>query len=110
MRQSDALAFLPLIKAWGEGKTLQAKNELGVWTNLPLNFGGHAGHALFCLPLEKYRIKPETIKYRRYLAKPLPGRNNYRILTVHPGDDPKEYEEWGIFIRWIDTEWQELEI
>jgi len=56
MKQSEAAAFWPLIKAWSEGKTLQISRggTNGVWDDLDFapNFNS---------PPEAYRIKPEPI-------------------------------------------------
>ena len=52
MKQSEAAAFFPLIKAWSEGKELQMLTD-GVWYK--------ATTPSFVLPPEKYRIKPEPI-------------------------------------------------
>lgn len=59
-----------------------------------------------------YRIKPEVAKYRRYLYKDDLGRPLVYALTP-PRDDPRSVgaiENSQYFIRWIDTEWQELEV
>lgn len=69
MKQSDALVFLPIIKAWGEGK---------------------------------------TIKYRRYLLIQ-DGKPTIHILNENFWK-PEIVNSWVGFVRWIDTEWQELEI
>lgn len=53
MKQSEAAAFLPLIKAWSEGKTLQYFTG-GKWVD--------AIYPSFIWPAaDRYRIKPEPI-------------------------------------------------
>jgi hypothetical protein len=51
MKQSEAAQFLPLLKAWSEGKTLQYKCGCE-W---------YEPHDMldFNLPISQYRIKPE---------------------------------------------------
>lgn len=104
MRQSDALAFLPLIKAWGEGKTIQLISG-GCWTDLKKDLLN------FHYSVNQYRIKPETIKYRKYLARcGWDYELAARVFTVHNDGEVSRIEPHPSFIRWIDTEWQELEI
>lgn len=54
MKQSEAAAFLPLIKAWSEGKTLQVKQIGGTWGDIDFN-------ASLTSSPDTYRIKPEPI-------------------------------------------------
>lgn len=56
MKQSEAAEFLPLLKAWSEGKTLQVKQVGGQWVDLDVDFNA----SLTSSP-ETYRIKPELI-------------------------------------------------
>jgi hypothetical protein len=58
MKQSEAAAFWPLIKAWSEGKVLQMEASDGVWLDRDeLKFDGHPS---------EYRIKPEPREF--YIA------------------------------------------
>jgi hypothetical protein len=52
----------------------------------------------------EYRIKPEVVKYRRWLTT----ENHIRIVNF-----PEEFvafDSIAWFSKWIDTEWQEVEI
>jgi len=51
MKQSEAAAFWPLIKAWSEGKTLQLRRERN-WEDVIMSID-------FCCQPDQYRIKPE---------------------------------------------------
>jgi hypothetical protein len=55
----------------------------------------------------EYRVKPEIIKYRRYIYKKEDG--TCRVFCYMPTDttQPETYKE---FVRWIDTTWQEEEV
>ena len=61
----------------------------------------------------RYRIKPipKTIEYKRFLAS-IPtytSKTCFRVLTYNGGEGPSpEYSSY--FIKWIDTEWQEVEV
>lgn len=56
MKQSEAAAFLPLIKAWSEGKTLQVRTSSNPvrWQDVDRHFDFH-----FQKP-ENYRVKPSS--------------------------------------------------
>jgi hypothetical protein len=54
MKQSEASEFWPLIKAWGEGKTIQ-HNFLNKWEDFIPNSEWHITYS----PPSCYRIKPE---------------------------------------------------
>jgi hypothetical protein len=53
MKQSEAAQFLPLIKAWSEGKTLQLKGTEGGWIDI------NNSEVNFTYPPSEWRIKPE---------------------------------------------------
>jgi len=55
----------------------------------------------------EYRFKPEVVKYRSALFKYKSG------LAVESACDPDMVEIFHTldeFVRWIDTEWQEVEV
>lgn len=60
---------------------------------------------------KKYRIKPKTeiIKYRRYAYK---YNDNFYIWTVNSIGliDIAALEKNPLFIKWLDTDWQEVEV
>jgi len=55
MKQSEAAKFLPLIKAWSEGKTIQSLSPI---TDKWNDFDGEK-HLNFDNKISSYRIKPE---------------------------------------------------
>lgn len=58
----------------------------------------------------EYRFKPEIIRYKRYLIK---DNDEYRVHAVTHNlirYDPSTIINGFEFIKWIDTEWQEVEI
>ena len=89
-------AHYDLIIAWANGADIQIKvvdNFLDI------------SNPDFIENIE-YRIKPETIKYKRYIYK----LGSFHLGTsnfVDPEFNPEAYES---FVRWIDKEWQEIEI
>lgn len=57
---------------------------------------------------QQYRIKPETIKYKRFLCR---LGNSHEVVVVTPdrqATDPRQ--TWGSFVKWIDKDWQEVEV
>jgi hypothetical protein len=56
----------------------------------------------------EYRVKPETVQYRRYLAK-ISG-NTVVGICVCPLQSPERTEQFSTFIRWIDKQWIEEEV
>jgi hypothetical protein len=88
-----------LIKAWADGAAIQRRSYAeGDW------FDAH--HPTWN-PRYEYRVKPITIKYRKFLyrrfGKICVGCHNYSSRLSGP-DTRRE------FIKWIDTEWQEVEV
>ena len=89
-----------VIKAWADGAEIQCKSAGGKWQTL----GTTPYWVLAC----EYRVKPQMVKYRRFLwVSPY----SKQVLTVHEDEQKREPREtWVNFIRWIDTEWQEVEV
>ena len=92
------------IVAWAEGKTIQCwcirDHYWYDWSD--------DGTAPLFLPDRKYRVKPETIRYRTYLLDSLIGEPYVDIVREADNkDDPRE--EWSQFVRWLG-DWQEVEI
>ena len=54
MTRKEAKEFLPIIKAFAEGKEIQYKNYLNGWQDINKNDGLN-----FVMPPTDYRIKPE---------------------------------------------------
>lgn len=102
--------LLPIITAWCDGQQIQWrwKSQQGLsnaWydvdsTTATIAWGSD----------KDYRIKPASIKYRRYLYK-LGGGVCMGSLTDHPDcSKPSQIQQEFYFIKWIDTEWQEYEL
>ena len=55
-----------------------------------------------------YRIKPEMVKSRRYLMHSFGNAPCISITSLE--ERVMDIQKMQAFIRWIDTEWQEVEI
>ena len=91
------------IVAWAEGKTVQ------VWCNVGHYWYDWADNYAPAFDLDnRYRVKPETIRYRVFLLR---WRNSMPSISVVDEQSQKEEprEEWGSFVRWLG-DWQEVEI
>ena len=91
-----------MIIEWAEtGKPVQYKHE-------------DSDHWLDChRPPEwneefQYRFKPEVVKYRAALFSNAAGR--YYTYTVEDEKEARDIENQACFVKWIDTEWQEVEV
>jgi hypothetical protein len=104
MNRADAKLLAPIIAAFGEGKEIQHQSN-GVWLTVT------GPHLAFSAAPSSYRIKPDTVKYRRYMYRGN-GRGRFFIGLLHETDHTTaEFrEKSGDFIRWIDKDWQEAEI
>lgn len=88
MTKKDAHLFLPLVQALADGKTLQAKDITGEWSDL-LNVT-LAGEP------KNYRIKPEPRKWKVWvdshgylqssgnLSKPPAGWTQIEVIEILP--------------------------
>ena len=73
MNKLDAAKFLPILKAYSEGKTIQVfLSHRKAWVD-------NINELSFVLKVDSYRIKPETVKYKRYLMK---GLFNKKMITT----------------------------
>lgn len=95
-----------VIIAWAEGKAIQVWCTVGhywydwAFDNVAPSFT-HDG---------KYRVKPETIRYRTYLIRTISGVSHHHVACVSEAsnkEDPRD--EWAQFVRWLE-DWQEVEI
>lgn len=81
------------IKAWADGATIQYEDVCdGQWYNVPFPEWG---------TLTRYRIKPETVKYRVALFKGFAGHPPYPILSIDGVHDPLCVTSHSSFIRWL---------
>lgn len=101
MNIEETKRAIKVMQAFADGKPTQIKGRHFVdveWADIkPSN------NPLWNWCSWDYRIKPENIKYRRYLRKyyDKPG-----VICIAVGDLGYHENECG-FVRWIDTEWQE---
>ncbi len=92
---------LPFITALVAGQTLQSKvGEF--WRDADPVFG-----LSFNADISNYRIKPATIKSRRYLWQVF--GQPYR-LGIHVEGQTSSPESWNSFVKWIDEDWVEHEL
>lgn len=101
MNRQQAKELLPIIQAFADGKVIQYRPYSDLpWKDMENgNFNDNR---------ENYRIKPETVKYRRYLQR---GNTQLIVSICHAGvSDPYVTEKRGEFVRWIDNDWIEQEI
>ena len=93
-----------VIRAWLDGKTVQACHTHGWMDIVPI--GEYEKMPCFSV-LREYRIKPETTKYRKYIY------NYFGTLSVGLVNEEhqiKATQNSTLFIRWLDSEWQEVEV
>lgn len=93
-----------VIRAWLDGKTIQVYYSDEWLDSQPI-------HGTNCIPLFhpqlQYRIKPTVLKYRKYIYN---NGGRPSITLISPFFSPENIEADPRFIRWIDTEWQEVEV
>ena len=98
-----------VIKAWADGKPIQFTNRFTKgwvdWTEGRPNMQPQFNQDL-------WRVKPNTIKYRRYVAVEEGSIFSVQsYMQLNNEDKPQAYfEQCEDFVRWIDTEWQEVEV
>lgn len=99
------MKHVEIAKAWLDGKCVQVKSSDG-WVDLAPHQERDKMpdfHDFF-----PYRIKPEVVKYRRYLH--YTGKDGGKTISCASEITAGSAEGWIRFIRWIDTEWQEVEV
>lgn len=68
MKRDEALKFLPIIEAWGNGKVIQFRDGNYVWHD------NVSDTLAFCSDCDEYRIKEDKLQ---------PLREVVKILTIH---------------------------
>ena len=94
---------IPLIQAIAQGQVVQCHTPRG-WVDLKPD------QEIMWKEENVYRIKPETLQYRKFLYK---IDNQLYIGICHNvvgALSAQQREEAPFFIKWIDTEWQEIEL
>ena len=106
MNKENAHLFLPIVKALIEGKTIQMFSSLRqVWDDSP--------NVKFSLGADRYRIKPEPekVRSRRFIWRYQSCNGPTPYVGVASDDEGViDAENLDGFVRWIDTDWQEVEL
>jgi hypothetical protein len=95
--------LLPLLTAFAEGKELQFRINGGSW------YPCHQSPDLEADgPIVEYREKPKPVfvHYRNYLISSLSRPVVYSV-NKNAEADPTKYSG---FVRWLDDDWQEVEV
>ena len=98
--------LLPVITALVNGKECQFRNSVREgWQRLTPT------SPIAWYEDVEYRIKPTTVQYRRYFYR-LGNSLCVGSLPNVPDEQqqPKTIEREFWFVKWIDTEWQEIEL
>jgi hypothetical protein len=96
------------IDAFKAGKTIEYRYMLGA-SGVPGPWQTHTSGVCTDVPAFEYRIKPEVVRYRRVVRKHSFGFSYVDTVIDHPQvQQPQSMEESGDFVRWVDTEWQEV--
>ena len=93
---------LDILKAAEEGITIQFEYNPGEWWD--------TAQTTQLYPEKKYRIKPTTVKYKRYLFKNNIGHYSVCTLNFATYNQLEAPNTYPTFVRWIDTDWQEVEV
>lgn len=103
MSKEQTKQAIAVMQGYVEGKTIQYRyDEKQEWKTLSPFSNWNWLEA-------DYRIKPEVVKCRRYLYKN--GLGLPLVLVLNDWHrQPAVIENSPNFIRWIDTEWQEIEV
>lgn len=106
LSKEEAAALIPIYQAIADGKPLQVK----IWSDSKWE-DVTEDHAF--RPSEHwYRVKPEVKRYRRILLKH-DEITSIGAYNEHHGWGPmsvEQVESDPTFVRWIDNEWQEVEV
>lgn len=94
-----------VIRAWLDGKTVQHYSRDGRWEDIRTVDICVESPAFYVE--ESFRIKPNTIKYRRWLRG---GNGCHSVGSISFEDSVAGTEKHNLFVKWIDTEWQEVEV
>jgi hypothetical protein len=98
MRPSEAKEMMPIFEAFAEGKTVEFRDSVHQeWMD--------AQELSFCYPADCYRIKPTVLRYKRYIR----DETTPYVDTWIPSQEACNEAPRGL-LRWIDTEWQEVEL
>lgn len=89
-----------IIKAWADGAQVQVLQANGQWRDL----ANPLWNAI------EYRVKPEPLKYRLCLCQDSAGKRWIGAFNTGFGQTVEECERGDGFVKWLDTDWQEVEI
>lgn len=100
--------YVEVIKAWADGYQIQFRYLYrdDEWRDFAMDNPGWNNAGI------EWRVKPEVIKYRRYITKTFGDGGELFVETLVPHQQIpiEELETRPDFIRWIDTEWQMVEV
>ncbi len=93
-----------VIKAWADGETIEhrPKDGSGQW---------YISYSTPKWALDwEYRVKPKGMKYRLCICKTHTGQHYVCAFTEGFGQSVQVWDRSPTFVKWIDTEWQEVEV
>jgi hypothetical protein len=93
-----------VIRAWADGKAIQfTLRESNTWftesTCISPDFNN---------PHMEWRVKPTPVQYKAFLWQPKIG--DFSVSVVCTESQETSMNSHPQFIRWIDTEWQTVEV
>lgn len=94
------------IVAWAEGRTVQFKNDSGIWYDLEPPRHVYTGPR-WSYPPDRYRIKPEPRKVRIY-EWAVDKHSPVKFMSLaHNEKHAADIESASTLIRWV-SDWVEL--
>jgi len=89
-----------VIHAWADGKIIEFQDGSGHWVLAMSPVWSTA---------TKYRIKPETLRYRVALMYSVTNDSRY-LDYAHNDRQAIVLEERDTFVKWLDHVWREVEV
>jgi hypothetical protein len=107
-----------VIKAWADGAEIQCKSPKGYEDDVNLACGLKSKVLWKWDTISKpswdvskeYRVKPEPLKYRLCLCQDSAGKWWIGSFNEGFGQTVAECERGAGFVKWLDTDWQEVEV
>lgn len=110
-----------IVLAYLEGKQIEYRDcIMSKWVSYDINF---MSHPVLGDPKFVWRVRPKVLRYKRYLVKTLSPYNNvapkeeYSVMTINEEQEVAKgtlstlsIDVMDNFVRWIDEEWQEVEL
>jgi hypothetical protein len=92
-----------VIKAWADGAQVQVNvgtENKKDWRDIPDPVWNAT----------EYRVKPDPLTYRLCLCKDYMGHYYIGSFNKGFGQTVEECERGAGFVKWLDTDWQEVEV